>query len=242
VLRNGVKHGAYGLTLFYGAPSRGNTLAAERNAANRFTVVRQLHFSPTATALSLDVCLMINGLPVVTMELKNKLTKQSVRDAVEQYKNDRSATELVFAFKRAIVHLAVDDQQVEFCTKLDGKASWFLPFNQGFNDGAGNPPNPNGVMTSYLWENILTRESLTGIIENYAQVIVEEAQDRKTKKTRKREAQREEVPHSALGRQREVKLDRVAGASARRAGTRRRQVCFCTSVRLGDRGDEPPDS
>jgi len=189
VLRNGVKHQAHSLTLFYGAPSRGNALAAERNAANRFTAVRQLHFSPTATALSLDVCLMINGLPVATMELKNKLTKQSVRDAVEQYKNDRDARELVFAFKRAIVHLAVDDQQVEFCTRLDGKASWFLPFNQGFNDGAGNPPNPNGIMTSYLWEKILTRESLTEIIENYAQVIVEEVQDRKTKKTRKREAQ-----------------------------------------------------
>lgn len=189
VFRNGVKHGPHSLTLFYGAPSRGNALAVERNAANRFTVVRQLHFSPTATALSLDVCLMINGLPVVTMELKNKLTKQSVRDAVEQYKNDRDARELVFAFKRAIVHLAVDDQQVEFCTKLDGKASWFLPFNQGFNDGAGNPPNPSGVMTAYLWEKVLTRDSLTGIIENYAQVVVEEVQDRRTKKTRKREAQ-----------------------------------------------------
>ena len=189
VLRSGVKHGAHSVTLFYATPSRGNAAATERNAANRFTAVRQLHYSPTATALSLDICLMINGLPIVTMELKNKLTKQSVRDAVEQYRNDRDPRELIFSFKRALVHLAVDDQQVEFCTKLDGKASWFLPFNQGNNDGAGNPPNPRGVMTSYLWEQILTRDSLTDIIENYAQVIKEEVQDRKTKKLRTREAQ-----------------------------------------------------
>jgi type I restriction enzyme R subunit len=189
VLRNGVKHGPHDVTLFYGAPSRGNAVAAAKNEANRFTVVRQLHYSVANPALSLDVCLMVNGLPVVTMELKNKLTKQSVRDAVEQYKNDRDPRELLFAFKRAMVHLAVDDQQVEFCTKLEGKASWFLPFNQGFNDGAGNPPNPAGLMTSYLWENILTREGFTDILENYAQVVEQEVRDFKTKKLRKRWAQ-----------------------------------------------------
>jgi type I restriction enzyme R subunit len=189
VLRNGVKHGPHDVTLFYGAPSRGNAAAAAKNEANRFTVVRQLHYSVAKPALSLDVCLMVNGLPVVTMELKNNLTKQSVRDAVEQYKNDRDPRELLFAFKRAMVHFAVDDREVEFCTKLEGKASWFLPFNQGFNDGAGNPPNPNGVMTAYLWEQILTRESFTDILENYAQVVEQEVRDPKTKKVRKRIAQ-----------------------------------------------------
>ena len=189
VLRNGVKHGPHAITLYYATPSRGNEAATKRYEANLFIAVRQLHFSSTDTALSLDVCLMINGLPVVTMELKNNLTRQSVRDAVEQYKNDRNHRELVFAFKRSIVHLAIDDQQVEFCTQLSGKASWFLPFNQGFNDDAGNPPNPNGLMTSYLWEQILTRDSLANIIENYAQVVEQEIQDRKTKKVRKREAQ-----------------------------------------------------
>jgi type I restriction enzyme, R subunit len=189
VLRNGVKHGPHDVTLFYGAPSRGNAAATAKNEANRFTVVRQLHYSVAKPALSLDVCLMVNGLPVVTMELKNNLTKQSVRDAVEQYKTDRDPRELLFAFKRAMVHFAIDDREVEFCTKLDGKASWFLPFNQGFNDGAGNPPNPNGVMTAYLWEQILTRESFTDILENYAQVVEQEVRDPKTKKVRKRIAQ-----------------------------------------------------
>lgn len=189
VLRDGVKHGPHAINLYYVTPSRGNEVATKHYEANRFTVVRQLHFSPTDTALSLDVCLMINGLPVITMELKNNLTRQNVRDAIEQYKNDRNPRELIFAFKRSIVHLAVDDQQVEFCSQLAGKASWFLPFNLGFGDGAGNPPNPAGLMTSYLWEQILSRDSLADIIENYAQVVEQEVQDRKTKRVRKREAQ-----------------------------------------------------
>ena len=189
VLRNGIKHGPHQVSLYYATPSSGNESAKARFDSNRFEVVRQLHFSPKDTALSLDVCLMINGLPVITMEVKNNLTKQSVKDAIEQYKKDRDPRELIFTFKRALAHLAVDDRQVEFCTKLAGQASWFLPFNQGFNDGAGNPPNPDGIMTSYLWEKILTRDSLANIIENYAQLVEEEVVDKKTKKTRKSQAQ-----------------------------------------------------
>lgn len=189
VLRTGVKHGPHHIDLFFGAPSPGNSKAKQNHASNRFTVVRQLHYSQTKTLLSLDVCLMINGLPVFTIELKNKLTKQSVKDAVEQYKNDRDPRELVFQFKRAIAHLAVDDQQIQFCTKLDGRSSWFLPFNKGYKDGAGNPPNPNGIMTSYLWEEVLTPDSLTNVIENYAQTVEEEVFDRKTKKSRKKQSQ-----------------------------------------------------
>ena len=189
VLRTGVKHGPHQIDLFFGAPSPGNAKAKENYEANRFTAVRQLHYSPTDTLLSLDVCLMINGLPVFTIELKNNPTNQSVKDAIEQYKNDRDPRELVFQFKRAIAHLAVDDQQIQFCTKLDGKSSWFLPFNKGYKDGAGNPPNPNGIMTSYLWEEVLTPESLTNIIENYAQTVEEEVIDHKTKKVRKKYAQ-----------------------------------------------------
>ena len=189
VLRTGVKHGPHHIDMFFGAPSPGNAKAKENYEANRFTAVRQLHYSPTDTLLSLDVCLMINGLPVFTIELKNKLTKQSVKDAIEQYKNDRDPRELVFQFKRAIAHLAVDDQQIQFCTKLEGKSSWFLPFNKGYKDGAGNPPNPNGIMTSYLWEEVLTADSLTNIIQNYAQTVEEEVIDRKTKKVRKKYSQ-----------------------------------------------------
>jgi len=189
VLRKGVKHGPHHIDLFFGAPSPGNIAAEEKFKQNRFTVVRQLHFSPNMTALSLDVCLMINGLPVATMELKNNLTKQSVTDAVEQYKKDRDPRELVFQFKRGIAHFAVDDQQIEFCTKLEGMSSWFLPFNKGNNDGAGNPPNPDGLMTSYLWDDILTPTGVTDVIENYAQLVEEEIVDRKTRKTRKKYSQ-----------------------------------------------------
>ena len=86
---------------------------------------------------------------------------------------DRDPRELLFSFKRCMVHFAIDDAQIKFCTKLAGKDSWFLPFNKGYNDGAGNPPNPNGIMTDYLWKDILTKEKLTLIIENYAQVVID---------------------------------------------------------------------
>jgi type I restriction enzyme R subunit len=184
VLRHGVKHGPLHLDLFYGTPSPGNPRATERFAANRFTVTRQLRYSRDETQLALDLCLFVNGLPVATFELKNNLTKQTVEDAVEQYKRDRDPRELIFQFGRCMVHFAVDDQEVRFCTELRGKKSWFLPFNLGWQDGAGNPPNPDGLKTDYLWKQVLTREGLTDILENYAQVVVEK--DPKTgKKTLK---------------------------------------------------------
>ncbi len=110
-------------------------------------------------------------MPIATFELKNSLTKQTVADAIQQYKLDRDPREKLFEFGRCMVHFALDDHEARMCTHLQGKASWFLPFNKGWNDGAGNPPNPDGLKTAYLWEEILTRKSLTDIIENYAQVI-----------------------------------------------------------------------
>lgn len=178
VLRHGLKHGPHHIDLFYGTPSPGNAAAAERFASNRFSVCRQLHYSRDDTQRALDLGLFINGLPVATFELKNSLTKQTVADAVEQYKLDRDPREKLFEFGRCIVHFAVDDQEVRFCTQLKGKASWFLPFNRGWNDGAGNPPNPDGLKTAYLWQQILTREGLTDILENYAQVV--DSKDDKT--------------------------------------------------------------
>ena len=120
----------------------------------------------------------INGLPVATFELKNSLTKQTVDDAVQQYMRDRDQREKLFELGRCAVHFALDEHEVRFCTHLKGKESWFLPFNQGWNDGAGNPPNPLGLKTDYLWRHILTRDSLTDILENYAQII--ETRDEKT--------------------------------------------------------------
>ena len=183
VLRHGVRHGAHDLDLFYGAPSPGNEEAKERFAQNRFSVTRQLRYSRDETQRALDIGLFINGLPVFTFELKNNLTKQTVSDAVEQYKRDRNPREKLFEFGRCIAHFAVDESEVCFCTHLKGKASWFLPFNRGWNDGAGNPPNPDGLKTDYLWREVLTRESLTDIIENYAQVV--ESKDEQTGRKKK---------------------------------------------------------
>ena len=183
VLRNGVKHGAYELELLYGTPSADNEHAQQLFDENRFTVSRQLRYSKTGTQLALDIGLFINGLPVITFELKNSLTKQTVGDAEEQYKKDRNPREKLFEIGRCVAHFAVDEKEVRFCTQLRGKASWFLPFNRGWNDGAGNPPNPNGLAADYLWREVLTRESLTNILENYAQVIG--SKDEKTGRKRK---------------------------------------------------------
>jgi type I restriction enzyme R subunit len=185
VLRKGIHHGAASIDLFYGTPSPGNAKAVERFAANIFSVTRQLRYSKDESQLSLDLAIFINGLPIITFELKNRLTKQTVEDAVQQYKRDREPRELLFQFGRCLVHFAVDDQEVRFCTHLKGNDSWFLPFNKGYNDGAGNPTNPGGIKTDYLWRTILTREGLTDIIENYAQIV-----ERKDERTgRKKEEQ-----------------------------------------------------
>jgi len=183
VLRHGIRHGEHDLALFYGTPSPVNAEACERFEQNRFTVTRQLRYSRDEAQRALDIALFINGLPVITFELKNNLTKQTVGDAVEQYRRDRSPREKLFAFGRCVAHFAVDESEARFCTELKGKASWFLPFNQGFNDGAGNPPNPNGIKTDYLWRDVLTRENLTDILEKYAQ-IVETKNEKTGRKTR----------------------------------------------------------
>ena len=211
VLRKGLQHGAHHITLFHASPTPGNRKAEEQFALNRFSVTRQLRYSREATQLALDMALFINGLPVATFELKNSLTKQTVADAVEQYKNDRDPRELLFQFGRCLVHFAVDDAEVRFCTELKGKASWFLPFNKGWNDGAGNPPNEHGLKTDYLWKQVLTRAGLTGIIENYAQ-IVEEKNEKTGRVTRTQIFPRYH--------QRDVVMALLADAEARGAGQR----------------------
>ena len=184
VLRFGLDHGPLHFTLFYGTASIGNAKAAALHAANRFSVTRQLAYSSDETRRALDLVLFINGLPLATFELKNSLTKQTVADAIEQYKRDRDPRERLFEFGRCAVHFAVDDAEVRMCTHLLGKASWFLPFNQGWNDGAGNPPNPHGLKTDYLWKAVLTPAGLTDILEHYAQ-IVEEKDPRTGRKKRR---------------------------------------------------------
>jgi len=183
VLRNGIKHGPHDLDLFYGTPSVENVKARRRFQQNRFTVTRQLRYSRDETQRSLDIGLFLNGLPVFTFELKNRITKQTVNDAIWQYRKDRSPREPLFRFGRCVAHFAVDENEIHFCTHLRGKASWFLPFNRGWNDGTGNPPNPDGLRTDYLWRRVLARESVTRILENYAQVLA--SKDPKTGKRKR---------------------------------------------------------
>ena len=181
VLRNGIKVYPADIIMFYLTPNENNDTAKALYAKNIFSVTRQLRYSIDAGKLALDLCIFINGLPVITFELKNQLTKQNVENAVQQYKDDRSPKEQIFSFKRCMVHFAVDDDRVKFCTKLAAQDSWFLPFDKGYNDGAGNPPNPNGLKTDYLWKEILTKDKLTRIIESYAQVVTEVDEETKKK-------------------------------------------------------------
>ncbi|TKS55044.1 type I restriction endonuclease subunit R [Luteimonas yindakuii] len=185
VLRKGVSHGPVSIDLYKLLPTPGNAAAAEAFGRNIFSVTRQVRYSHDS-GNELDLVVFINGLPVLTFELKNSLTKQTVADAVVQYQTTRDPKELLFQPGRCVAHMAVDDAEVRFCTELKGKASWFLPFNQGWNSGAGNPPNPNGLKTDYLWKQVLTKDSLANIIENYAQVVEEEEEDSNGRKRKRR--------------------------------------------------------
>ena len=171
------------LKLFYDKPvSAYNVKANKRYNANIFSVMRQVYFSPI-NKKSLDLVIFINGLPVISFELKNELTKQNINHAIRQYKKDRNPKEELFRFGRLMVNLAVDSEEVWMCTELKGEDSYFLPFNKGYNNGAGNPPN-DGIRTDYLWKEIFTKNSLTNIIQNYAKIITEQKEylDKKGKK------------------------------------------------------------
>lgn len=176
LLRAGVVDGNTGikLKLFYDKPvSSLNLKDAKNYDKNIFSVTRQVHYS-TQNEKSLDLVIFINGIPIITFELKNELTKQNVKDAIKQYKKDRDPKEELFHLARCLAHFAVDTDQVWMCTHLKGESSHFLPFNKGNNNGAGNPPNETGIKTDYLWKEILTKDSITDIIQNYIQLIEEE--------------------------------------------------------------------
>lgn len=181
VLRKPFKYKHKSLDLYMVLPSDGNKEASAQYEKNIFSVTRQLHYSKQHGRRALDMTIFLNGLPIMTFELKNQLTKQNVHDAIHQYKMDREPSELIFNFKRCLVHFAVDDNEVYMCTELKKEKSWFLPFNKGHNDGAGNPPNPSGIKTDYLWKEILTKGELSNILENYAQVVCEEDEETKKK-------------------------------------------------------------
>lgn len=186
VLRKGYKFNGSTFDLYYPLPSDLNPSAKKAYGQNIFGVIRQVMYSKTNTN-EIDFVVFINGLSLATFELKNNYTGQTYENAIRQYQTDRNPKELLLQKKRCAVHFAVDDQQVWMCTALAGKDSWFLPFNRGVNGGAGNPVVENDTMTSYLWKDILTKPTLSNIIENFAQVIVSKEKDMKTGKIRDKE-------------------------------------------------------
>lgn len=185
VLRHGFK--CYGKTfrLAYFRPNSGmNPEAAALYAANRLTITRQVAFTSVMKNAEgknrrciIDVTLSLNGLPVVTAELKNPLTGQRAADAMRQYCDARDERDLLFAFKkRALVHFAVDPDEVWMTTRLKGKETVFLPFNRGHNHGAGNPPVEGNWKTHYLWNEVLQADSLLDILQRFMHLEVKERQ------------------------------------------------------------------
>ena len=174
VLRKGFRFNGLLFDLYYPIPSEMNPSAHDFYLKNIFSVTRQLHHSARQTMDALDVCIFLNGFPIITVELKNRYTGQSYKNAIKQYQEDRPATDPLFAPRRCAVHFAVDDDEIWMCSELKGKDSWFLPFNKGVNGGAGNPWKESKILTEYLWQEILQKDSLADILENYAQVIEKE--------------------------------------------------------------------
>ena len=174
VLRKGISDQELKFFVLYKIPSSNkNPQSIKLYQQNRYSVTRQLYYSDK-NRNSLDMAIFINGLPLITFELKNQWTNQTVADAKKQYKKDRDPKEPLFHFARCLVHFAVDTNEVYMATYLNGQKTIFLPFNKGHANGKGNPLNPDGIKTDYLWKSILTKNSLSNIIENYAQLLKKE--------------------------------------------------------------------
>lgn len=175
VIRHGLKF--YGKTIrlaFFAPATTLNEDSRRLYEANVLTVTRQLVFLPDKKD-SIDLVLSLNGLPIVTAELKNHLTGQTVEHAKRQYKFDRDAKAKIFEFKkRALVHFAVDPDLVFMTTRLTGGGTVFLPFNKGNGTGAGNPENPDGYRTAYLWEDVWQRDSLLDVLARFMHLSISE--------------------------------------------------------------------
>lgn len=175
VLRKGFTDYGVKFQMAYFKPeSTLNPEADELYKSNHLSITRQLYYERVGKN-SLDMVLSLNGFPIATIELKNQFSGQSVENAKKQYVYDREPNEPIFQFKkRALVHFAVDTDEAFMTTKLDGKNTRYLPFNLGYNNGAGNPPNPYGYRTSYLWEQVWTKDSFMDIIGKFLHLSVEE--------------------------------------------------------------------
>jgi type I restriction enzyme R subunit len=187
-LRHGFKCFGKTLRIAFFRPAHGlNPELEARYQANRLGLTRQLHFSPRSEQ-SLDVVLSVNGIPVVTLELKNPLSGQTAANAIHQYRHDRDPREPFFAFsKRALVHFAVDTEEAHMTTRLAGSSTTFLPFNRGLDGGAGNPPDRDGrnYKTAYLWEEVLQRDSLLDLLARFLHLDVQEKMAEDGRKVRR---------------------------------------------------------
>jgi len=175
VLRHGITDYGIHVDLMYSAPQTGlNPDAVELYNRNILTVIRQVKHSESRPNDALDLCFFVNGLPIATSEIKTQFTGQSFRNAKKQYREDRESREPLFQFKkRALVHFAVDTDEVWMTTRLAGNGTYFLPFNKGNNNSSGNPVNPDGYKTSYLWEYVLTRKSIIDILSGFLHLQID---------------------------------------------------------------------
>ena len=164
ILRNGVEIFGHKIKLFYSKPvDNRNQQQLINYTKNEFSIVRQLFYNNNNE--SIDVVIFINGIPIITFELKNPLSGQNIEHAVEQYKN-RNKHDLIFQFKRCIAHFAVDPSNLKVTTKIDENNTFFLPFNKYFDE---NGPE-TGYKISFLWNEILTIDGLADILQNYVQL------------------------------------------------------------------------
>jgi type I restriction enzyme R subunit len=172
ILKKGLDVEDAHFTIFYVAPlSSSGEEIKKRFASNQFSITRQVTHSTANPLLEIDMVIFINGLPIITMELKNLWTGQNAKfHGIKQYKEDRDPKEPLLNFGRSIVHFAIDTDEAYMTTRLDGAKTLFLPFNKGNNHGAKNPPNSNGHKTAYIWEEIFTKLSLANIIQHFVRL------------------------------------------------------------------------
>ena len=181
VLRNGLKDAGQSFKLIYFAPATSMNPDYQRlYEGNVFSVITELHYKPDA-GLRLDLVLFINGLPIFTAELKNRLNGQTVQNAISQYKKDRDRKEPLFKFGRCLGHFAIDPELVYVTTHLQGNRTFFLPFNKGKHGSAGNPPVLDNFATHYLWEEVWAKDSLLNLLGQFIHTV-EDEEDKKPKK------------------------------------------------------------
>ena len=246
VLREGIRDRGQSLKLAFFKPSHSKT--PEHKIwydKNRLTIIRQLKYS-TKNGNSIDIVIFINGLPVVTMELKNALTGQKHTHAIKQYMKDRDAKETLLEFQRCLVHFAVGTEKVSMCTELKGKNTFFLPFNEGLNNH-----DEDGFATSYLWKDVLTKDSLMELIQNYInlQVDKEKIYDTKTKTLKEKTSTKLIFPryHQRRAVEKLVKAIRQEGVGGKyliqhSAGSGKSNTITWLAHRLSDFFRDPKDT